>query len=123
MTSYDLRNVRRTGRDVLMPVQLRPDAVAPTDRGHARAPVERERRPVGRPRELSRNTSPARAELRQIDAGADGKLVLEIKCVERLSPVHQAQVLNYLRLSGLQAGLLVNFNVAVLQDGLKRVVL
>lgn len=51
------------------------------------------------------------------------QIVLEIKSVERLNPVHHAQLLNYLHVSKLRVGLLVNFNVAVLQDGIKRIVL
>ena len=51
------------------------------------------------------------------------ELVLEIKSVEHLSPVHRAQVLTYLHVSKLPVGLLMNFNAAILQDGLKRIVL
>jgi GxxExxY protein len=51
------------------------------------------------------------------------ELVLEIKSVEHLNPVHRAQVLTYLHVSKLPIGLLVNFNVAILQEGLKRVIL
>jgi GxxExxY protein len=49
--------------------------------------------------------------------------VLELKAVERLAPVHQAQLLSYLRASKLRIGLLVNFNVPVIHEGLKRIVL
>ena len=48
-----------------------------------------------------------------------GALLVELKSVERIHPVHEAQVLTYLRLSGLQQGLLINFNVPVLRHGLK----
>jgi GxxExxY protein len=47
-------------------------------------------------------------------------IVLEIKSVDCLAPVHHAQLLNYMRVSGLRAGLLMNFNVVVLRDGLAR---
>ena len=47
-------------------------------------------------------------------------IVLEIKSVELLASVHHAQLLNYMRVASLRAGLLVNFNVAVLKDGLAR---
>jgi GxxExxY protein len=47
-------------------------------------------------------------------------LIVEVKAVERLLPVHEAQALTYLRLTGLPAALLVNFNVAVLRHGLRR---
>ena len=50
-------------------------------------------------------------------------VLVEIKAVDRIHPVHHAQLLSYLKVSGLRVGLLVNFNVAVLKDGLKRVVL
>ena len=50
-------------------------------------------------------------------------LILEIKCVEKINPVHHAQLLNYLHIAQLRAGLLINFNVAMLQDGIKRMVL
>jgi GxxExxY protein len=52
-----------------------------------------------------------------------GRLVVELKAVEKLLPVHEAQLLTYLRLSKTRVGLLLNFNVPVLRDGLKRMVL
>jgi len=48
-----------------------------------------------------------------------GILLVELKSVERIHPVHEAQVLTYLRLSGLKQGLLINFNVPILRHGLK----
>ena len=59
----------------------------------------------------------------RIDLLVDDRLLVEIKSVERLNPVHQAQVMSYLRVSKLRVGLLMNFNVPILQDGLKRIVL
>ena len=47
---------------------------------------------------------------------------LEIKAVRSLTPLHEAQLLTYLKLSGRQVGLLLNFNVRVLEDGLQRLV-
>ena len=61
--------------------------------------------------------------VQRLDIVAAGQIILEVKSVERLNPVHHAQLLSYLRISKLHLGLLVNFNVPVLQDGLKRVVL
>jgi GxxExxY protein len=61
--------------------------------------------------------------VQRLDIVVAGQIVLEVKSVERLNPVHHAQLLNYLRISKLNVGFLVNFNVTVLQDGLKRVVL
>jgi GxxExxY protein len=57
-----------------------------------------------------------------MDAVADG-VVIEIKTVEKLLPVHEAQLLTYLKLSGHRKGLLLNFNSAVLKDGIRRMVL
>lgn len=51
-----------------------------------------------------------------------GQLVLEIKAVERVLPIHQAQLLTYLQLSKTRVGLLMNFNVPVLKDGITRMV-
>ena len=48
-----------------------------------------------------------------------GRLLIELKSVERLHPLHSAQVLTYLRLSGLPQGLLINFNVPILRHGIK----
>jgi GxxExxY protein len=49
-------------------------------------------------------------------------VIVEIKCVEAIHPVHEAQLLSYLRLSGKNVGLLINFHVARLKDGIKRMV-
>jgi len=59
----------------------------------------------------------------RVDIVVEKQIVLEIKSVERLHPVHHAQVLSYLRVSKLPVGLLMNFNVAVLKEGLDRIVL
>jgi len=56
----------------------------------------------------------------RIDLIVDHALVVEIKAVDTLLPVHQAQLLTYMRLAGLQTGLLINFNVPVLKHGIKR---
>ena len=49
-------------------------------------------------------------------------LVVELKAVERLLPIHEAQLLSYLKLSGKKLGLLINFNVVHLKNGIKRIV-
>lgn len=49
-------------------------------------------------------------------------VIVEIKCVEAINPVHKAQLLSYMRLSGRQVGLLINFHVERLKDGIKRMV-
>ena len=56
----------------------------------------------------------------RLDFVVERTLVLEIKSVDVLAPVHHAQLLSYMRVSQLRAGLLMNFNVAVLRDGLVR---
>ena len=56
----------------------------------------------------------------RLDMVVDGLVIVELKTVERLEPVHQAQLLTYLKLSGLKVGLLINFNVAVLRQGIRR---
>lgn len=59
----------------------------------------------------------------RVDLLVERKLVLEIKSVETLTDIHAAQVLTYLKLSGCRLGLLINFNVSLLKNGLKRLVL
>ena len=59
----------------------------------------------------------------RVDLVVAGAVVVEVKAVDRLAPVHEAQLLTYLRLGGWQVGLLLNFNVAVLRDGIRRRVL
>lgn len=59
----------------------------------------------------------------RVDFLVDKLVVVELKVVERLLPVHMAQVLTYLRLSGCKLGLLINWNVQALRDGVNRVVL
>src|SRR5580658_1935646 len=58
----------------------------------------------------------------RIDILVEGKVVIETKSVEALNDVHMAQTLTYLKLGGYKLGLLINFNVFVLKNGLKRVV-
>jgi len=59
----------------------------------------------------------------RMDLVVEGKVVIEVKSVDRVLPVHQAQLLTYLRLSGLRVGLLINFNVRMLRDGVVRRIL
>jgi len=58
----------------------------------------------------------------RVDLIVDGRLIVEIKSVDSLHAVHVAQVVSYLRLTGLRLGLLVNFNVPILKQGICRVV-
>jgi len=57
-----------------------------------------------------------------LDMLVDGRVIVELKSVDALAPVHEAQMLTYLRLTECPVGLLINFNVPVLKDGLQRVV-
>jgi GxxExxY protein len=59
----------------------------------------------------------------RLDFLVAGKAVVELKAVDALHPVHEAQMLTYLKLTGCKIGLLINFNVPVLKNGIKRMVL
>lgn len=59
----------------------------------------------------------------RMDIVVDGALVVEIKSVEKPLPLHEAQLLTYLKLSGTRTGLLLNFNAVLLKHGIKRMVL
>ena len=58
----------------------------------------------------------------RLDLMIENEVIIEIKSIEKLMPIHQAQLLSYLKLSECKVGLLINFNVKVLKDGIKRVV-
>ena len=58
----------------------------------------------------------------RLDLIVESKIVVELKSVDALAPIHKAIILTYLRLSGHKIGLLINFNVAVLKDGVRRFV-
>ena len=58
----------------------------------------------------------------RMDVVVDSSVILEIKAVERIIPVHEAQLLSYLKLHNKRVGLLMNFHVPVLKNGLKRIV-
>ena len=58
----------------------------------------------------------------RLDLVVESKIILELKSINRFEPIHQAQLLTYLKLSGMKLGLLLNFNVSLMKDGLKRVV-
>jgi GxxExxY protein len=58
----------------------------------------------------------------RIDLLVEDKLIVEIKAMERILPIHEAQLLSYLKLSGKKLGLLINFNVVLLKNGLKRII-
>ena len=59
----------------------------------------------------------------RIDLLIEQSVIVELKAVDALTPLHKAQLLSYLKLSGLELGLLINFNVRVLKTGIQRVIL
>jgi GxxExxY protein len=58
----------------------------------------------------------------QMDLVVENAIIVELKSCEKLKPIHEAQLLTYLKLSDLTLGLLLNFNVSVMRDGIKRIV-
>ena len=71
---------------------------------------------------------PIQYKTTQVDAGfridllVDRRIIVELKAVDGLDPIHRAQLMTYLRLTGLKVGLLMNFNTKILKNGLHRVV-
>ena len=59
----------------------------------------------------------------RMDVVVENQVILELKTVERLMPIHQAQLLTYMKLSGIPTGLLLNFSAAVLREGIRRLML
>jgi len=59
----------------------------------------------------------------RLDFVVEDKVVVELKAVEKIEPIHLAQLMTYLRLSGKKLGLLLNFNVPQMKDGIRRIVL
>ena len=59
----------------------------------------------------------------RLDLRVENAVIVEIKAIERLLPVHEAQILTYLKLTGLRLGLLINFNVPRIKDGIRRMIL
>ena len=59
----------------------------------------------------------------RMDVVVDYRVIIELKTVERLIPIHDAQVLTYMKLAKIPTGLLLNFNTAVLKDGIRRLML
>jgi GxxExxY protein len=58
----------------------------------------------------------------RMDLVIEDRLVLELKCADKILPIHEAQLLTYLKLSGIKAGLILNFNCKLMKDGIKRMV-
>jgi len=59
----------------------------------------------------------------RVDLFVDNKLIVELKAVDKLLPIHEAQILTYMKLANVKTGLLLNFNVVRFKDGIKRLVL
>jgi GxxExxY protein len=59
----------------------------------------------------------------RIDILVENKVIIELKAVETSLPVHESQILTYMKFANIKAGLLINFNVKMLKDGLKRFVM
>lgn len=59
----------------------------------------------------------------RVDLLVGGSLVVELKAAEKILPIHKAQLISYLKVSGLPLGLLINFNEKLLKDGIQRIVL
>jgi len=58
-----------------------------------------------------------------LDLVVEGKVVVELKVVKELAPIHEAQLITYMKLTDCKVGLLINFNVLKLKDGVRRIVL
>ena len=59
----------------------------------------------------------------RIDLIVENGVIIELKSVEKILPIHEAQILTYMKLAGINVGLLINFNVTKVKDGIKRFVL
>jgi GxxExxY protein len=59
----------------------------------------------------------------RVDLFVDNKIIVELKSVDKVLPIHQAQLLTYMKLAGIKIGLLMNFNVQFMKNGIKRMVL
>lgn len=59
----------------------------------------------------------------RVDLFVDNKIIIELKSVDKVLPIHQAQLLTYMKLAGVKIGLLMNFNVRFMREGIKRLVL
>ena len=77
---------------------------------------------------VSQKELPIKYKGSQVDCGyrldlvVAEKLIVELKACEQLLPIHEAQLLTYLKITGIKHGLLINFNVSVLREGIKRLV-
>ena len=75
-----------------------------------------------RPIQVIYDGEPLEEKLR-VDLIVEGKVIIELKAVDALLPIHEAQLLTYLKLTGCEIGLLINFNVRLIKNGIQRVAL
>ncbi len=59
----------------------------------------------------------------RLDLLVENKVIVELKCIEKIMPIHEAQLITYLRLSGKRLGLIINFNEKLLKNGIRRIAL
>ena len=59
----------------------------------------------------------------RIDLVVEDRIIIELKCVDKIIPIHEAQLLTYLKLTNKELGLIINFNEVYLKDGIRRLVL
>lgn len=79
--------------------------------------------PIVRQRRIAVVYKGRRVGRARLDIVADEVLIVELKAIDSLAPIHTAKVISYLKTTGLRLGLLINFNVTLLKDGIKRVIL
>jgi GxxExxY protein len=87
--------------------------------------IELERRNIPFRRQVSFDVNYADTKVGEgrIDLIIGGCLIIELKAIDGFAPIHTAQAISYLRATGLRLALLINFNVPVLKDGIKRIIL
>ena len=78
--------------------------------------------PVARQQELVVNFKDLRIEGQRLDLIVGGRIIVELKAIDTVPPIHQAKLLSYLKAADLRLGLIINFNVTVLKDGIQRMV-
>lgn len=79
--------------------------------------------PYEKQKEINVNYKGIPVGVSRLDILVDKRLILELKAVDDLHPIHTAQLISYLKITGLHLGLLINFNVTVLKNGIKRIAL
>ena len=78
--------------------------------------------PVERQQQLIVHFKDLRIEGQRLDLIVGGRIIVELKAIDTVTPIHQAKLLSYLKTTDLRLGLIINFNVAVLKEGVQRMV-